>query len=401
MQSSTVELDDPFFFRSRDSWRQPWESYRKLRDKAPVLRVEQVDNVDFWVLSRFSDVFDAARDTETFSSAQGLVPEADAMAMFEDQAAPIVMMDPPDHTSMRRLVSRPLTPRRVLAFESTVRQFVDERLDLVDGSGSDIIELLFKPLPSFVVAHYLGVPVTDRVKFDEWTQKIVTANAESDVSGGLEATMELFEYATALIELRKSEPGDDLVSDLVAVGEDVATPMWIVGFVFTMVTGGNDTMTGMLGGAAELLTTNPDQRQILLDDPTVIESSIDEFLRLTTPVQNLARTTTRPVTLHGEEIPEGEKVLLLYASANRDEREFGPTAEELDVRRDIDKMMAFSYGAHHCLGAAAARMQGKVAIQQLLARFPEFSVDVQAAEFAAGPIVRRYATLPFDPGPTA
>ena len=403
MKSSTVELDDPYFFRSRDSWREPWPAYRRLRDESPVVKVTQDDDVDFWVLSRFADVFDAARDTATFSSAQGLVPTRDAMAMFEDNAAPIVMMDPPDHTAMRRLVSRPLTPRRVALVEDAVRAFVDERLDrLADAGTGDIIEILFKPLPSFVVAHYLGVPVTDRARFDDWTQMIVAANADPDAGGdlgtGLEATMELFEYATGLIEKRKVEPGDDLVSDLVAVGEEVATPMWIVGFVFTMVTGGNDTMTGMLGGSAELLTSNPDQRRVLLDDPSLISASIDEFLRLTTPVQNLARTTTRPVTLHGEEIPEGEKVLLLYGAANRDEREFGPTAEELDVRRPIDRILSFGYGAHHCLGAAAARLQGRVAIEQLLDRFPDFSVDVEAGRFAAGPMVRRYEYLPITAG---
>ncbi|MEM7140128.1 MAG: cytochrome P450 [Actinomycetota bacterium] len=396
MQVSTTEQDELFFWRSRDSWRNPYDAYRRLRDDAPVLRVGQEDDLDFWVLSRFQDVFDAARDTETFSSAQGLVPTRDAMGMFDGQAAPIVMMDPPTHTAMRRLVSRPMTPRRVLLVEDAVRAFVDERLDALEASGEgDIIETLFKPLPSFVVAHYLGVPVSDRDKFDSWTQRIVTANAESDMAGtGLEATMELFEYATGLIELRKAEPGDDLVSDLVAVGEEVADAMWIVGFVFTMVTGGNDTMTGMLGGAAELLTTHPDQRRRLIDEPSQIGDSIDEFLRLTSPVQNLARTTTRPVELHGHEIPEGEKVLLLYGSANRDEREFGDSAADLDVGRDFDKMLSLGYGAHHCLGAAAARLQGRVAIEQLLARFPDFVVDIDNGRFAPGPMVRRYEYLP-------
>ena len=306
MRSATTELDTPFFFRSREAWTDPWPAYRRLRDETPVLAVTQEDDVDFWVLSRFADVFDAARDTATFSSAQGLIPSADAMAMFEDRAAPIVMMDPPDHTAMRRLVSRPMTPRRVALIEDAVRDFVDERLDgLAAAGGGDVIAALFKPLPSFVVAHYLGVPVGDRERFDAWTQEIVVANAESDITGGLDAALELFEYASDLIELRRSEPGDDLVSDLVAVGDELATPEWIIGFVFTMVTGGNDTMTGMLGGAAELLTTNPAQRRILLDEPERIGPSVDEFLRLTSPVQNLARTTTRPVVLRDVEIPEG------------------------------------------------------------------------------------------------
>lgn len=396
MEISTETRDDRFFLRSREAWRSPWESYRRLRDETPLLRVSQEGDVDFWVMSRFADIFDAARDTTTFSSAQGLVPTHDAMAMFGDgQAAPIVMLDPPDHTAMRRLVSRPMTPRRVGIIEDAVRAFVDSRLDLlVDGEG-DIVETLFKPLPSFVVAHYLGVPVSDRERFDAWTNAIVAANAESDMSKGMDAALELFGYASELIELRKTDPGDDLVSDLVAVGEEVATPMWIVGFVFTMVTGGNDTMTGMLGGSAELLTAFRDQRQILIDEPALIGSAVDELLRLTSPVQNLARTTTRPVEMHGETIPEGEKVLLLYGSGNRDEREFGSTAGELDVRRPIEKILSLGYGPHHCLGAAAARLQGRVAIEQLLTRFPDFAVDVEAGRFAPGPFVRRYEYLPF------
>lgn len=398
MEISTETRDDRFFLRSREAWRSPWESYRRLRDETPLLRVAQEGDIDFWVMSRFADIFDAARDTTTFSSAQGLVPTQDAMAMFGDgQAAPIVMLDPPDHTAMRRLVSRPMTPRRVGIIEDAVRAFVDARLDLlVDGEG-DIIETLFKPLPSFVVAHYLGVPVSDRERFDGWTNAIVAANAESDMSKGMDAALELFGYASELIELRKTDPGDDLVSDLVAVGEEVATPMWIVGFVFTMVTGGNDTMTGMLGGSAELLTAYRDQRQILVDEPALIGSAVDELLRLTAPVQNLARTTTRPVEMHGETIPEGEKVLLLYGSGNRDEREFGSTAGELDVRRPIEKILSLGYGPHHCLGAAAARLQGRVAIEQLLARFPDFAVDANAGRFAPGPFVRRYEYLPFSP----
>ncbi len=392
----TEQPTPQFFLRSREQWRSPWDAYARLRDEAPVHHVERNDATDYWVLARFGDIIAAARDTETFSSAQGLTPDADGMDMFEEQATPIVMMDPPDHTTMRRLVSRPMTPRRVALIEDVVRQFVDRRLDLLDDRGEgDIIQTLFKPLPSFVVAHYLGVPEADRANFDGWTEAIVAANAEGNLAEAMDSAMELFGYANELIERRRTDPGDDLVSDLVAVGGDVASPMWIVGFVFTMVTGGNDTMTGMLGGTAELLTEHPDQRRMLIDDPALIGPAVDEFLRLTSPVQNLARTTTRPVELHGEELPEGSKVLLVYASGNRDEREFGSTASVLDVTRDVDRILTLGYGPHHCLGAAAARLQARVAIEQLLSRFPDFAVDASAGRFAAGHFVRRYESLPF------
>ena len=393
----TTSLRPPYVLRGGERWREPWPDYRRLRDDHPVHYVEVDGCEPFYVLSRFDDVFDAVRDTETFSSASGLIPEADAMAMFEGQAAPIVMMDPPDHTAMRRLVSRPMTPRGVATFEPAVTAFVDARLDEIAPAESevDIVKSLFKPLPSFVVAHYLGVPSTDRDRFDGWTNAIVAANASGGVVSAPDATADLFGYATELIERRKVEPADDLVSLLVEAGEDRASAFWIVGFIFTMVTGGNDTTTGLLGGAAELLTAHTDQRAALVDDTTRIGSAVDEFLRLTSPVQNLARTTTREVSLHRTTIPPGHKVMLLYAAANRDEREFGSDADDLDVSRRISRMVSFGYGAHHCLGAAATRLTARVAIERLFDRFPEFEVDAGRGRFAPGAFVRRYESLPF------
>jgi len=385
-----------YVFRGGERWRNPWDDYRDLRDVAPVHRQCDDRHGEFWVLSRFADVCGAARDTARFSSAHGLTPDPDSMAMFEGRAAPLVMMDPPEHTVMRRRVSRPMTPRAVGAVEPVVRAFVDARLDEVADRGTcDIVEALFKPLPSFVVAHYLGVPHEDRVRFDGWTGAIVAAAASGDLAGAPEAALDLFAYAGALFERRRSEPGDDLVSDLVRAGSDEVSAEWIIGFVFTMVTGGNDTTTGLLGGTAELLTVDRDQRQVLLDDPSLVRPAVDEFLRLTTPVQNLARTTTRDVRIHGMSVPAGAKVLLLYGAANRDEREFGPDADALDVRRVVRRSLGFGHGAHQCLGAAVARLQAGIALERLLERFPEFAVDAAAGVFAPGAYVRRYASLPF------
>lgn len=389
-----TDTDGLYQLRSGESWRSPWADYRRLRDESPVHRVSHPQHGDFYVLSRFADVFDAARDTRTFSSARGLTPDRDGASMFGDDARPIVMMDPPDHTDMRRLVSKPMTPRRVASIEDSVRTFVDERLDTIEDE-CDIVDVLFKPLPSFVVAHYLGVPASDRERFDRWTNAIVAATASDSFESAADAFMELFAYGDELIARRTTDPGDDLVSGLVEVGPEVATPGWIIGFVFTMVTGGNDTTTGLLSGAAELLTANPDQRTLLLEDPTLIRPAVEELLRLTSPVQNLARTTTTEVTLHDTTIPADTKVMLLYGSANRDEREYGDGADDLDVTRDLDRILSLGYGAHHCLGAAAARLQAGVALERLLARFPDFAVDADAGRFAPGSYVRRYESLPF------
>ncbi len=169
----------------------------------------------------------------------------------------------------------------------------------------------------------------------------------------------------------------------------------MLAFTFTMVTGGNDTTTGMLGGSVQLLHRRPDQRRLLVEEPELIPDAIDEFLRLTSPVQGLARTTTRDVTIGDTTVPEGRKVLLLYGSANRDEREYGPDAGELDVTRRPRNIMTFSHGAHFCLGAAAARMQSRVVLTELLARCPDFEVDESEIIWAEGSYVRRPLSVPF------
>ncbi len=396
---SSVVRPVEFVPRSGESWRDPWPMYAALRDHDPVHHV--VDG-DYWVLSRFEDVFNAARDTTTYSSAKGLTFHYDdRVTAGIDEVSPMVMMDPPEHTAFRRLVGKGFTPRHVAEIEPMVTSFVIERIEKLRAAGSgDIVAELFKPMPSFVVAYYLGVPRQDWGRFDAWTASIVAANAQGDVLSASEAVGELFEYFTALIERRRVEPGDDTISALVATGEADVTILMVLGFCFTMVTGGNDTTTGLLGVAAELLTREPDQRLRLIEDPALLDAAVEELLRLSAPVQGLARTTTRDVHLRGRVIPEGRKVMLLYAAANRDPRQFGPTAEEFDVDRRAETIMTFSYGAHHCLGASAARLQARVALRELLGRCPRFVVDYGAGVFAPGNFVRRYESLPFvaDPG---
>ena len=397
-----------FELATAETWANPWPMYQGLRDKDPVHHVvpEEHPDQDYWVLSRHADVWNAARDHETFSSAQGLTVNYGELEMIGLQDnPPFVMQDPPVHTEFRKLVSRGFTPRQVEAVEPAVRQFVIERIErLRAAGGGDIVVELFKPLPSMVVAHYLGVPEEDRSQFDGWTEGIVAANAQS---GGFaeaaesagEAVASMMAYFTELIERRRREPGDDTVSHLVAAGVgadgDMAGMLSVLAFTFTMVTGGNDTTTGMLGGTVQLLHQRPDQRRLLVNNPELMTDAVDELLRLTSPAQGLARTTTRDVRVGNTTIPAARKVLLLYGSANRDEREFGADAGELEVRRRPRNILTFSHGAHFCLGAAAARMQSRVALTELLARCPEFEVDESGIVWAGGSYVRRPLSVPF------
>src|SRR3954468_842408 len=397
-----------FQLADADTWPNPWPMYSALRDRDPVHRVippERADH-DYWVLSRHADVWEAARDNETFSSAQGLTVNYDDLKLIGLQDnPPMVMQDPPVHTQFRKMVSRGFTPRQVEAVEPKVREFVVERIEKIRArGGGDIVTELFKPLPSMVVAHYLGVPEQDRNQFDGWTEAIVAANTTSGgVAGALgglgDALGEMMAYFTALIERRRVEPEDDTVSHLVAAGGgadgDIAGVLSILAFTFTMVTGGNDTMTGMLGGSVQLLHQRPDQRRLLADNPDLIPDSIDEFLRLTSPAQMLGRTVTRDVTVGSVTIPEGRRVMFLYGSGNRDERQYGDDAGELDITRNPRNILTFSHGAHHCLGAAAARMQSRVALTELLARCPDFEVDETGIVWAGGSYVRRPLSIPF------
>ncbi len=406
--TATLSHAPQFRLATAETWADPWPMYRALRDHDPVHHVvpPTKPDDDYYVLTRHADIWAAARDHETFSSAQGLTVNYGDLEMIGlKDNPPMVMTDPPVHTEFRKLVARGFTPRQVEAVEPKVREFVVERLDrLIANGGGDIVAELFKPLPSMVVAHYLGVPEEDRGQFDGWTEAIVAANtAEGGIASALETVGEaigsMMAYFTHLIERRRIDPEDDTISHLVAAGVgadgDIAGVLSVLAFTFTMVTGGNDTTTGMLGGSVQLLHQRPDQRRLLVENPDLIPGAVDEFLRLTAPAQALARTVTRDVTIGDTTVAEGRRVLLVYGSGNRDERQFGSNAGELDVERQPRNLLTFSHGAHHCLGAAAARMQSRVALSELLSRCPDFEVDEDNIVWAGGSYVRRPLSVPF------
>lgn len=375
------------------TWRDPYPLYARLRTEDPV---HHVPARDLWVLTTFADVYAAVLDPETFSSARGisLANEHDLLELLPT----MVMMDPPDHTKYRRFVNRGFSPRAVKETESEVRAFV---VDCIEGlrtaGGGDFIAALARPLPCFVVANYLGVPAEDRTQFEGWTRAIVQANSTGSTVGADAALAELYGYFSALVERRRTDPGDDMISHLASLRpeETGLRTEEILGYAFVMVAGGNDTVTGLVGGAADLLTAHPDQRRRLVEDPSLIPGAVDELLRMTSPVQGLCRVTMRPVTVRGTELPEGARVLLCYGAANRDPHEFGADAEQLDVGRAVKRILTFSGGPHYCLGAQAARLQGRVVLEELLARCPGFAVDAAAGVFADGAFVRRYDALPF------
>ncbi len=381
-------------------WRNPFDMYARLRKEAPVYRVaDNGEGEDYFVLSRYKDVFNASMDGETYTSTEGLTPSYKDRELHEGRETPIVMMDGPEHVELRHVALKTFTPDKMKSYEPLLREFVVEQIEgLKKEGGGDFISQLAKPLPSLFVSLTLGVPLEDRVLFDKWAWSIASASATGDIFAAQENLMELVQYFSVLMAKRTAEPKDDMISTLVHADlkhGGKLSPQKILGVGFTMVLGGNDTATGLIGSAAEYMTRWPEQRQKIAEDPSLIKNAIEEFLRLSSPVQGLSRTLTEDVTLRGQTIPKGRKVHLLYASANRDENEYGDTSETCDVTRKIRRHVAFSSGPHMCIGAAGARMQARIVIEELLARCPEFVVDFENGKFAEGHFVRRYDNLPF------
>ncbi|MEO5874162.1 MAG: cytochrome P450 [Streptosporangiaceae bacterium] len=381
----------------------PYPAYRELRDHDPVHRH---DGPPFWALSRFEDVWAAVRDAGTFSSEQGLTFYPDEIGTL-GLAPTLVMLDPPRHTALRRLISAGFTPRRINALEDLLRGFVRGRISLMeakaaDGEPVDLHRDFSSPLPTFALAHLLGVPEPDRARFDPWVRALTTLQdggfdgAALNTGGAIEAVAEMFAYFTDVIAARRAEPADDLVSALTAaeIDGERLTDWDILGFCFVMVAGGNDTTGNLVSHGIMLLDAHHDQRERLAADHALIPNAVLEFLRLESSVQSLGRTTTRPVTIRGVEIPAGEKVMMLYGSANRDEREFGPDADRLDITRRIPRQLGFASGVHFCIGSHLAKLQARVAFEELLTRQPHLGVDLAGAKRISSPFTRGWAELP-------
>jgi hypothetical protein len=366
----------------------PYPVYRRLRDEFPV---HFNARLRFFTLSRHADVLAALQAPDLYISGKGVyvgVPEFDDGKLTAEVPL-LITLDRPRHTQMRALVSRAFTPRRIARLEPRIRAIARTLLDNVKGRGEfDLVREFSGPLPTIVIAELLGVPAEDQ----EWFKEKSTAVAQFDPTkpGARDRgpAVELGLYLAKVLEQRRRAPRDDLLSALLAAeidGQRLSDPE-LIGFGFLLLVAGNETTTNLISNAAILLDRHRDQRRLLLEDPARIPGAIEEFLRYDSPVQGLARTTTAPVTLHGRTIPEGSKVLLLFGSANHDERAI-PDAERFDVLRQPNPHVAFGFGAHFCLGANLARLEAKVAFEELLARIPDYALTQPRVErHCSGPI---------------
>jgi len=372
----------------------PYPVYEELRERFPLYRAEDSNT---WVLSRYGDVEAALLDPETYSSARGIFPTPSAVDMNELFLPMMIMMDPPRHTELRSLVSRAFTARRVAGMAETVQAAADELVEpFMDSAGCDFVQDFAGPLPAVVIADLLGVPRADRDQFRVWSSTLVQANPLLDMAGpGLAAAASLYEYFADFLTDRREKPREDLISALVQaeVNGERLTDDELLGFCLLLLVAGHETTTNLLGNSAVVLAEHPEARRRMAEDPALITPAVEELLRYDSPVQGLSRTLTRDVSLHGQTMSEGETVLLLFGSANRDERAF-PSADVFDIDRKPDHQVAFGRGIHFCLGAALARTEARAALGTLLRRWPHWDVDLAAAtRLRSGP-VRGYASLP-------
>jgi cytochrome P450 len=388
---------DPF---SEDFFNGPFDTYRRLRDEAPVYHSEKYG---FWALSRYEDVAAAIKDCDTYSSARGV-----SLDMFLDEPNPdmpdlVIMMDPPDHTKMRKLVNKVFTPRAVASLESMIRATITEFADRLDPKSFDAVADFSALFPVEIITTMLGVPPADRQQIRHWLDRSLTrAPGEFRPSeDGMAASIESGLYYYELVQKRRAEPQDDMISQLIGVeveredgGVAKLTDLEITGFLSLLGGAGAETVTKVVASALVILSERPDQWRMLQEDRNLIPAAFEEVLRFEGPVGYLIRYSMREVQLHGCTIPKNVPVMLVTGAATRDERAF-PDPDTFDIERKLGGFnLGFGYGAHSCLGAALARMEGRIALELLLDRMPSYEVDHAALRRVNMTNVVGYSNVP-------
>jgi hypothetical protein len=379
----------------------PYPVYREMRARHPLLRNAQHG---FWAVSRWDDVVEALLRPHVFSSQRSLAATA---ATDPGVAMPMmILMDPPGHDDLRTLVNRGFTPRRIAQLEPRIRAIATDLIDrFVEKGSCDLWADLAAPLPTTVIAELLGVPKEDHEMFKaKSTAMVAAAGPVSSGAGGYEgasAAHELAAYLAGVFEAKRRRPGDDLMSGLLAAELDgrKLTPGELVGFAVLLLVAGNETTTNLICNAAVQLDRHPDQHARLVKDPALVPVAVEEFLRFDPPVQGLERFMAEDVDFLGERLRRGERVYLMLASANRDERAI-PDPDRFDVARSPNRHLSFGFGTHFCLGASLARLEARVVWEEILARFPEFRVAGPTERLHSG-VIRGLLKVPLEFQPVA
>jgi cytochrome P450 len=387
---------DPY---DRDLLADPYPAFRRLRDDAPLYYNEEHD---FWALSRFADVEAALKERGIFSSKRGVILEM-IKADFEMPPGTLIHDEPPLHTAHRQMLSRVFTPKAMAAIEPQVRAFCAERLDeLRDRDSFDFVREFAQFVPMRVFGMLLGIP-------DE-AQERVRAHVEEGIDGSTGPDQEYGDdflmdgFYDEFVDYRAEHPGDDLITRLITTEfEDelgvrrTLTRSESLMYLAVIAGAGNHTTNRLIGWLAKVLADHPDARDELRADRALIPNAVEETLRFEPSSTQIARYVTEDVELHGQTVPEGSAMLLLAGSANRDERQFDDP-DTYDIHRKIGHHLTFGYGPHFCLGASLARLEGRVALEEMLARLPDWETDLKHARLGNSPGVRGYASLPIHLG---
>jgi cytochrome P450 len=379
-----IELD-PFAHEFHED---PYPLYRRLRDEAPCYRN---DKLDFYALSRYADVLEASQQPLLYSSAEGTSLEP---LDTQNMLPMMIFMDPPDHDVQRKLVSRAFTPRSISDLEPFVRRTAVQFLEpLREKGGGDFVEEFSAVVPMNVIMELLGVPDADRNQLRHWMDATLDRLEEPPYipPSAIEAMIESATYWFQLVAEKRANPDDGLISRLC---RETLTDNEVVGFCSLIGAAGTETLTKLLASAVVLFQRNPDQWEKVLDDPGKLTGAVDETLRYWAPSQYQGRVLTDEVAIHGVTMPKGARVLLLTGAGNHDEREY-PDPDRFDVERPVHVPLGFGYGVHFCLGAALARLEGRVALEEFGRVFPRYEIDEAKLRRVHMSNVHGFASVPF------
>jgi cytochrome P450 len=392
----------------------PFDHFAAARGRCPVQRVRLADGHPAWVVLGYDAARQALGDPRISKDMLAALA-ADGEVVAEGLPGPefsrhMLNVDPPDHTRLRRLVSRAFTPGRVAALEPAIRGIAGRLLDSLDAAGPgavvDLVQGFAYPLPWAVIGELLGIPAADRPRVHAWFQVLLTGWAGDPPADAVQASDGIVAYLRELVEAKRRRPADDLVSVLVAATEgDALTTQEVLSSLFQLVVAGHDTTASLIGNGVVALLDHPGQLQALLADPGRLPGAIDELIRFTAPVPHATfRVTAEPVTLAGVPVPAHEQVLVCLGAANRDPGRF-PAPDVLDIGRGDGANLGFGHGPHYCLGAPLARLEARIAFEELLGRYPRLRLavgrDALAWAHGDGLVLRGLTSLPVVLRPTS
>ena len=375
----------------------PYPMFRRLREEAPLYYNEQHG---FHALSRFDDVSKALVDHETFSSARGAILEL-IKANIDIPKGVVIFKDPPIHDIHRKLLARMFTPGKISDLEPKIREFCAQSLDPLTGSGRfDFVADLGAQMPMKVISMLLGIPEDDQEAVRDRANDQLRTEAGKPMKAA-EQGIVVGEHFAAYIDWRAEHPSDDIMTELLRVEcEDETgtvrqlTREELLVYLNVVAGAGNETTTRPIGWAGKVLAEHPDQRRDLVENPALIPQAVEELLRYEPPAPHVARHVTRDVEYYGQTVPAGSVMMMLIGAACRDHRQFPPDGDVFDIHRQPRQHLAFSVGTHFCLGSALARLEGRIALEEILNRFPEWDVDLEHARLSPTSTVRGWETMP-------